>query len=182
MSKLVKRLVVLGLSILTVATVAMGFISFARKVDSFSVTGFAARREEGALLVTSVEPGQRRGPGRPHRGRPHPARRRTDGAASLERPEKQLARKPFPHALVVLSPAGEVRGVSLDEPAVHFNENATYLFLAFVGILYLVIGLFTIARERTPPALIFWGLCLASFAIYCSRRRARTISSGGLRG
>ena len=163
MSKLVKRLVVLGLSILTVATVAMGFISFARKVDSFSATGFAARREKGALLVTSVNTDSAAARAGLSAG-DRILLADGQGAASLEHPEKQLASKPFPHALVVLSPAGEVRGVSLDEPAVRFD--ATYLFLAFVGILYLVIGLFTIARERTPPALIFWSLCLASFAIY----------------
>src|SRR5215813_14707770 len=56
-SKLVKRLAVLGLSILTVATVAMGFVSFARKVDSFSAPGFSSRRQGGALAVASVDPG-----------------------------------------------------------------------------------------------------------------------------
>jgi PAS domain S-box-containing protein len=59
---------------------------------------------------------------------------------------------------------GEVRGVSLGEPSVH--ADVRYLFLAFVGFLYLVIGLFTIARDRTPPAAIFWALCLCSFAVY----------------
>src|SRR5262245_40391716 len=44
--------------------------------------------------------------------------------------------------------------------------DITYLFLAFVGFLYLVIGLFTIARERSAPAAVFWGLCIASFAVY----------------
>jgi two-component system, NtrC family, sensor kinase len=162
-SNLVKRLAILGLALLTVATVAMAFVAFARKVDSFTAAGFTAARDGGAMLLRSVEPGS--------------AAERAglsvgdriviaDGqaAAALDHPERQLARKPFPHSLVVLSPAGEVRGVSLAEPSVRFDT--TYLFLAFVGILYLIIGLFTIARDRTGPALIFWSLCLASFAIY----------------
>jgi PAS domain S-box-containing protein len=44
--------------------------------------------------------------------------------------------------------------------------DRTYLFLAFVGFLYLLIGLFTVSRERAGPARIFWALCLSSFAVY----------------
>jgi two-component system NtrC family sensor kinase len=162
-SKLVRRLVVLGLAVLTVGTVAIGFVSFARKVDSFTATGFAAARDGGALVLTTVNADSAAArAGLAAGDRILLADGQT--ASSLEHPERQLARKPFPHALVVLSPGGEVRGVSLGEPSVRFD--ATYLFLAFVGILYLIIGLFTIARERTAPALLFWALCLASFAIY----------------
>jgi two-component system, NtrC family, sensor kinase len=162
-SKLVKRIVVVGLALLTVVTVAMGFVAFARKVDSFSSPGFSARRAGGALIVASVEPDSAAArAGLAAGDRILIADGQT--ASSLEHPEHQLARKPFPHALVVLSPEGEVRGVSLGEPLV--NPDKTYLFLAFVGILYLIIALFTIARERSGPALIFWALCLASFAIY----------------
>ncbi len=50
------------------------------------------------------------------------------------------------------------------EPSVH--PDFTYLFLAFVGLLYLAIGLFTVARERAPASRVFWALCLSSFAIY----------------
>lgn len=162
-SKLVKRALVVGLALLTLGTVAIAFVAFARKVDSFTATGFIADRDGGALVLRSVDAGSAAArAGLAAGDRVLLADGQT--AASLEHAERQLARKPFPHALVVLSPGGEVRGVSLGEPSVRFD--ATYLFLAFVGILYLLIGLFTIARERTGPALIFWGLCLCSFAIY----------------
>jgi two-component system NtrC family sensor kinase len=156
-----RRLVIVALVALTLGTVALGFICFARKVDSFSATGFTADREGGALTLRSVEPGS--------------AAARAglvagdriilaDGQTAASQPDRQLASKPFPHALVVLSPGGEIRGASLGEPLVRFDT--TYLFLAFVGILYLIIGLFTIARERTAAACVFWALCLCSFAIY----------------
>ncbi|HEY1434814.1 MAG TPA: PDZ domain-containing protein, partial [Thermoanaerobaculia bacterium] len=163
MSKLVKRAIVGGLAVLTLATVAIALVSFARKVDSFTATGFVADRDGGALDMRSVEAGSAAARAGLEAG---DRILLADGqtASSLEHPERQLARKPFPHALVVLSSKGEIRGVSLGEPSVHFD--ATYLFLAFVGILYLLIGLFTIARDRTGPALIFWALCLCSFAIY----------------
>ncbi len=163
MNHVAKRLVIAALVALTLGTVALGFVSFARKVDTFSSAGFTFERDGGAVVLRSVEPnGAAARAGLSTGDRIILADGQTAG--SLARPEKQLARKPFPHALVVLSSAGEVRGVSLGEPAVHFD--ATYLFLAFVGILYLIIGLFTIARERTGAALVFWALCLCSFGIY----------------
>ena len=163
MNRLAKRLVIVALVALTLGTVALGFVSFARKVDTFSSTGFTSDRDGGAVVLRSVEPdGAAARAGLSAGDRIILADGQTAG--SLARPEKQLARKPFPHALVVLSPAGEVRGVSLGEPTVRFD--ATYLFLAFVGMLYLIIGLFTIARERTGPAYVFWALCLCSFGIY----------------
>jgi len=162
-SRLVKPAIVALLSALTLSSVAIGFVSFARKVDSFTAPGFSSFRDGGSLVIRSVEPdGAAARAGLSAGDRILLADGQTAG--SLDAPEKVLARKPFPHALVVLSPAGEVRGVSLGEPAVRFDT--TYLFLAFVGILYLLIGVFTIARDRSGPALLFWGLCLSSFAIY----------------
>ncbi len=157
-----KRVLFAAMAVVTLATMGIAFVSFARKVDSFSSAGFAFAREQGALLLTSVDPA-----GAAARAGLKPGDRivLADGqtAASLAAPEKTLAREPFPHRLVVIT-AGEVRGVSVGEPSVRFD--VTYLFLAFVGFLYLVIGLFTIARERSAPAAVFWALCLSSFAVY----------------
>jgi two-component system NtrC family sensor kinase len=157
-----RRFVVGMLALLTLATLGLSFVSFARKVDSFTTAGFTFQTEGETLLLRSVEPESAAA-----RAGLRPGDRiiLADGqtAASLPRPEKQLARKPFPHQLVVLSD-GEVRGASLDAPTIRFD--ATYLFLAFVGFLYLVIGLFTIARERSQAAFLFWALALSSFAIY----------------
>jgi len=161
-NRLAKRIVLATLAAITLATVGIAFVSFARKVDSFSNAGFAFDREAGALLLRSVETGSAAA-----KAGLKPGDRivLADGqtAASLSNPEKTLARKPFPHRLVVIT-AGEVRGVSIGEPSVRLDVS--YLFLAFVGFLYLIIGLFTIARERSTPAAVFWGLCLASFAVY----------------
>ncbi len=146
----------------TLATAAIAFVSFARKVDSFTTAGFSYQREGGELVLVAVEPG-----GAAARAGLAPADRivLADGqtAASLPHPEKWLARKPFPHRLVVIS-RGEVRGVSLVEPLVRLD--AKYLFLSFVGFLYLIIGLFTVARERTRVGAVFGALCLSSFAVY----------------
>jgi two-component system NtrC family sensor kinase len=161
-NRLAKRLVFGVLAIVTLATIGVAFVSFARKVDSFSGAGFTAQSDGGALVLTSVEPqGSAARAGLKAGDRIILADGQT--ASSLANPAKSLARPPLPHRLVVITD-GEVRGVSLGEPSVH--ADVRYLFLAFVGFLYLIIGLFTIARDRTPPAAIFWALCLCSFAVY----------------
>ena len=162
MNRVAKRSLFAAMAIVTLVTVGIAFISFARKVDSFTSAGFTYDREGEALLLRSVEPESAAARAGLKAGdRIILADGQT--AASLPHPERTLARKPLPHRLVVIT-AGEVRGVSLGEPSVRFD--ITYMFLAFVGFLYLVIGLFTIARERTGVAVVFWALCLASFGVY----------------
>ena len=164
-SKLVKRLVVLGLSLLTAATVGLSasFRSPARSTASRppGLDVPAGRRGAGGDRDRA---GERRRAGGSDGRRPHPPRRRADGVVRSQHPERQLARKPFPHPLVVLSRSGEIRGVSLGEPSRAVRRDLPLPRLRrdpLPGH-----RLFTIARERTGPALIFWCLCLASFAIY----------------
>ena len=148
--------------VLTAATVGLAFLSFARKVDGFTRPGFGYLRSQGALVVTALEP---RGAAAAAGLAPGDRIITADGqmAGSLPQPEKSLARKPFPHRLLVLS-RGEVREIDLARPRLALDR--TYLFLAFVGFLYLLIGLFTVSRERAGSARIFWALCLSSFAVY----------------
>jgi len=161
-NRVAKRLLIALLAAVTLATVGIAFVSFARKVDSFSAAGLTVRPDGQALEILAVEPdgaAARAGLAVGDRivladGQP---------AASLSHLEKLLARKPFPHPLVVIS-RGEVRGVQVGEPSV--RPDVKYLFLSFVGFLYLIIGLFTVARERSRVAGIFWALCLSSFAVY----------------
>jgi hypothetical protein len=148
--------------VLTVGTVGLGFLSFTRKVETFTRPGFSYQRLQGALVVTDVEKGSAAQAAGLSRGdRIITADGQT--ASSLPQPEKSLARKPFPHRLLVLTGA-EVREADLQRPRLAFDR--TYLFLAFVGFLYLLIGLFTASRDRAGAARIFGALCLSSFAIY----------------
>jgi len=157
-----RRVLFGALAVATLATIAIAFVSFARKVDSFAGAGFTATTEGGALVLTSVDPaGSAARAGLKAGDRIILADGQT--AASLSNPARVLSRPPLPHQVVVIAD-GEVRGVSLGAPSV--RADVRYLFLAFVGFLYLIIGLFTIARDRKAPAAIFWALCLCSFAVY----------------
>jgi len=160
--RIVKTLLSGGGVALTVATIGLGLLSFSRKVETFRTAGFDSESAGGSLLIRSVELG---GAAAAAGLRPGDRIVLADGqtAASLPWPEKTLARKPFPHRLVVIT-GGGINAVSLGQPAV--RPDYTYLFLAFVGLLYLLIGLFTVARERGPASRVFWALCLSSFAIY----------------
>ena len=147
---------------LTAATVGLAFVSFARKVATFRTAGFAAERAGDSLVIGRVEPGSA---AEAAGLRPGDRIVLADGrtAASLDWPEKDLGRRPFPHRVVVLS-NGSINALAIQEPSI--RPDFTYLFLAFVGLLYLAIGLFTVARERAPASRVFWALCLSSFAIY----------------
>lgn len=149
--------------LLAAATILLAFLSFTRKVETFTRAGFRYERSGGDLLVTAVEPG---GAAAVSGIAPGDRILLADGlrAASLPRPDVNLARKPFPHHLVVRRGDLDIHEVRLGKPRVEIDR--LYLFLAFVGFLYLLIGLFTVGRNRSRAAWVFLALCLASFAVY----------------
>ena len=146
----------------TAATIGLSLLSFARKVESFSRAGFEAVRSGDGLLVTWLD-----SEGSAATAGLQPGDRiiTIDGqtAASVSDPARALAVGPYPHRLLALS-RGEVRAIAVGKAALKIDR--TYLFLALVGLLYLVIGLYTASRERTAASAVFYFLCLASFAIY----------------
>ncbi|HSS43962.1 MAG TPA: PDZ domain-containing protein, partial [Thermoanaerobaculia bacterium] len=157
------RLLALTFAVLLAgATVGLGFLSFTRKVATFERAGFTYERAGGTLVVTSVEPG-----GAAARAGLAPGDRivTADGqsASSLAEPEKTLARPVFPHRLLAQHGETEIREVLLARPPLVIDWK--YLFLALVGLIYLSIGFFTLSRERTQAAQVFWAICLSSFAI-----------------
>src|SRR5215813_2102689 len=156
-----KALIVLAV-LITAGTVGLSLFSFARKVDSFSRAGFDAVRSGDGLLVTWLDSdGSAAAAGLQAGDRIITI----DGqmAASVPDPAKALATGPYPHRLLALS-RGEVRAIAVGKPVLKVDR--TYLFLALVGLLYLVIGLYTATREKTAAAAVFYGLCLSSFAVY----------------
>jgi len=100
-TRLVRRAAFGALAIATLATIAVAFVSFARKVDSFSGAGFTASADGGSLLLTSVDPQGAAGRAGLRAGdRIILADGQT--ASSLSNPSKALSRPPLPHRLVVI--------------------------------------------------------------------------------
>jgi len=144
------------------ATIGLSFLSFVRKVDTFTRAGFEGRGTGGAVVVVSVESD---GAARAAGMLPGDRIITVDGraAASVPEPDHAVARKPFPHRLLV-ERSNEIREVLIGRVA--SRPDWPYLFLALVGLLYLSIGLFTAARDRSEASRVFCAICLASFAIY----------------
>ncbi len=148
------------ISLFLCASLALAYLSFQRKVESFSQVDFPVRSARGSVEVLAV----------PASSVASPLLREgdrivlIDGApvASLEHPVRVLSSPPFPHRLAVVR-GGEVLPVLLGRSPT--RVDLPYLFLAFVGILYLLIGLATFSRERTLTTFLFVAFCISSFAI-----------------
>ena len=63
-------------------------------------------------------------------------------------------------------PASSQKAIPPSSRRVTARPDWRYVFLAFVGLLYLTIGLFTAARDRSAASRVFCAICLASFAVY----------------
>jgi hypothetical protein len=147
-----------GFLLFLAATLAISFLSFQRKIESFSRIDFNARASRGEIEI--VTPPDRA----PSTLRAGDRIVLIDGApvASFADPAGALSRPPFPHGLAVVR-QGEVVAATLGSAAPAID--LPYLFLAFVGILYLLIGLFTLGRERSAASALFAMFCMSAFAI-----------------
>ena len=145
-----------ALLLLTILVVGLGGLSVGRKVASFQTTGVIAEATDGGLRVVSA-----------------------DGASELETED------------IVVLVNGE-RALSVDEldrllrccaesdlqvlrddelvSASHSLPGVTldwaYIVLALTGIAYLLIGLYTLSRQRSRPILLFHLWTLTSAALY----------------
>jgi two-component system NtrC family sensor kinase len=139
-------------------TLAISFLSFQRKIESFSRVDFNARVNRGEIeIVTPPD----RAPSSLRAGDRIVLIDGTPVAGDAD-PSGVLARPPFPHRLAVIR-GGEVVAATLGEASP--TIDLPYLFLAFVGILYLLIGLVTLGRERSPASALFALFCVSAFAI-----------------
>jgi hypothetical protein len=147
-----------GFLLFLAGTLAISFLSFQRKIESFSRIDFNARASRGEIEI--VTPPDRA----PTTLRAGDRIVLIDGApvAGYADPSGALSRPPFPHRLAVVRD-GEVVAATLGAAAPAID--LPYLFLAFVGILYLLIGLFTLGRERSTASALFALFCVSAFAI-----------------
>ncbi len=143
--------------VLATFVAALGGTSFQRQVESFQPLGFEAQTAKGAWRVTSVS--------HPDTGiRPgdeiYPLGE--EGPATLEQLRRHL-RASDSSALLVRR-GEDLESVSYVRPALEIDFS--YLILAAIGALYLLIGLYTAFKDRQLHARLFYFWCLASLALY----------------
>jgi len=137
-----------------VAVTALGVVSFVRALDTFQPLGFEARQAAGGWAVDKV----------------------SYGGTGLEVGDQillangaeptmlgQTLRRAPTTDLAVLRDGAVVR-VPYRRPPLDIDW--AYLILALIGSVYLLIGVYTVLRERSAEGHLFFLWCLASTTVY----------------
>ena len=143
--------------VLALVAIGLGAVSFDGKVESFQTIGFTADAAGGGLLVTEVEePGTGLAAG--------DQILLVNGAqvAELSEVRGSLTDRAI-SALVVLRD-GQLLEVVYERPRLAIDWP--YVILALIAVGYLLIGLFTLIRDRRGATLLFYFWCLASAMLY----------------
>ena len=142
--------------LLALAAVVLGGLSFHRKVQSFQPLGFEAVRQGGAAVVQAVQDsgtGLRPGDQVLLAGNVEAAapglRERLAAATETE--------------LVVLR-GDQLVEVEYRRPPL--DVDVPYLVIAAIGVVYLLIGLYTLARHKGRQSFLFYLWCLGSALVY----------------
>ena len=150
------------IALVTLVLVVGGFSSFQRKRSSFERLDFGWRWDKGVIVVTKVTPGS---------GAEQSGLRVNDriwivgGTPSGEVDQlRKTLRRTGPVPLVV---ARGDRTLNVTYAAPPLKIDYQYLFLTFIGFLYLAIGLFTFLRGRDrEESLLFYFVSLLAFVVY----------------
>ena len=150
------------ISVLTVAVVIGAFVCFQRKRSSFERIDFTFARENGILVVRTVEPDSNAA-----RSGLRPGDRiwviGDTPSTEVEGVQKTLRRIGQPIPMVISR--GEVTQ-TITYRAPELKIDYAYLILSFIGFLYLAIGLFTLFRGETSESRLFYFVTLLSFIVY----------------
>jgi signal transduction histidine kinase len=154
------RKIVVSLALaLATAMVLIGGISFQRKLETFQSAGIELRASAaGGIYVSGVDLAI------------HPELRTGDqillvGANTTHSVADTLeALRRTPNTEVVVLRGDEAITLPFDRAPLAIDYS--YLPQAFIGALYLLIGLFTILREQSRQSRVFYLWCLASCAFY----------------
>ncbi|HVT03705.1 MAG TPA: ATP-binding protein [Thermoanaerobaculia bacterium] len=149
------------LSLLTVAAIAGGYMSFQRKHSSFGRLDFRYHWVSGAMAIETVDPGS---------GAERSGLRAGDSilaigsvpAGEIEGVKRAL-RKSGETPIVVQRGA---RTMMMRYRAPDTQVDYQYLFLSSIGFLYLGIGLYTFLRGARDESTIFFLLTILAFIVY----------------
>lgn len=143
--------------------VALGAVSLARRIDAFQPLGFAAHAEGATWRIDSVgdaatglAPGDRL--------------LLVDASEPRGAGDLRDALRRGPRSELLVERAGVPLQVDYQRPALAIDWH--YLFLAGVGILYLLIGFYTLLRDQRRVARLFYLWCLTSGLVYLASAQA----------
>ena len=145
-----------ALLLLTILVVGLGGFSVGRKVASFQTIGVVAEASDSGLRVVSAD---------------EASDLETDDIIVLVNGERALSADELDRLLRCCSES-DLQVLRDDElvSASHSLPGVTldwaYIVLALTGIAYLLIGLYTLSRQRTRPILLFHLWTLTSATVY----------------
>jgi len=150
------------IALLTVGVVLGAFVSFQRKRSSFERIDFSFLRQNGVIVVKSVDPGS---------GAEAAGLRPGDAiwvigdtpTTEIEGVQKTL-RRIGESVPMLIARGGKTIGIHYSPP--ELKIDTPYLILSFIGFLYLAIGLFTLFRGETRESRLFYFVTLLSFIVY----------------
>ena len=143
--------------LLTAAIAGLGATAFQRKLDTFQGIGVTLTSQQGIWQVTEV-------------GEPETGLQVGDEIffvngqqpTTLDALEIQLGERPTSQLMVR---RGEpILPIEYQRPPTRID--VAYLLLAGIGLLYLLIGAYTVFKDRKGTAFLFHLWCLASAALY----------------
>ena len=149
------------IAFVTLVLVVGAFSSFQRKRSSFERLDFRYRSDRGAIVVVEVAPGS----GAEQAGlRPGDLIWAIGGVPAGEVDGiKRTLRRSGPLPLLVAR-GDQTQTLVYTAPPVKIDYH--YLFLTFIGFLYLAIGLFTLMRGAGRETVLFFFVSLLAFVVY----------------
>jgi PAS domain S-box-containing protein len=156
------RSVLAGLLVLALIALGAATASFLRKVESFQTLGFEAEATAGQWLITSVDDAAS--------GLESPALVPGDNillvngepAASIA--ELGVALRARETSELLLLRDEEMLTVSYHRP--RLRVDLPYLTLSLIGLGYLLIGFYTLWKDRRSPSSLFYVWCVTSAVFY----------------
>jgi len=144
-----------------IAVTALGVVSFVRALDTFQPLGFEAVRSGGGWTVTSID---ERFEGRTSGGLGLQVGDQILLAAGGEPVNLGRTLRAESETPLLVQRDGGVVETTYRRPPLAIDWS--YLVLALIGSFYLLIGVYTLMRERRPEAFLFYFWCLASAVLY----------------
>ena len=134
-----KSLVAVSL-VLALIAIGAATTSFFRKVETFEALGFSAEARAGHWLVLETDPG-------PLRSGDQILLINGEPAASVTEFRQALRQRESSELLLLRGE--EMLTVSFERPSLKLD--LPYLALSLIGLIYLLIGFYTLWKDRRPP-------------------------------